>query len=65
MNKINYRKYLVILLILLGGFAIFVFGSPYYSIFPTNKNRIYYITLTIVFLSLSLILKSQKIFSQY
>jgi len=65
MNKINYRKYFVILFILLGGFAIFVFGSPYYTIFPTNKNRIYYITLTIFFLFLLLILKRQQRFSQY
>lgn len=65
MNKINYRKYLVILLILLGGFAIFVFGSPYYSVFLTNNNRSYYIILTIFFLILSLILKGQQKLSQY
>ena len=65
MNKINYRKYLVILSILLGGFAIFVFGSPYYSVFLTNNNRSYYIILTIFFLILSLILKRQQKLSQY
>jgi len=65
MKKIVYQKYIAFLLILLSGFAIFVFGSPYYSIFLTNKNRSYYIVLTVFFLFLCLILKRQQKFSKY
>ena len=65
MNEINSRKYLVILLILLGGLAIFVFGSPYYSVFLTNKNLSYYIFLTIFFLILTFFLKRQPKHPKY
>jgi len=65
MKDINYRKYLVTLLILMSGFAIFVFGSPYYSFFLTNNNQSYYFLLTIIFLILSLILKRQKKFLRF
>jgi membrane protease YdiL (CAAX protease family) len=53
------------LIFLASGFAVFVFGSPYYSIFPTNNNRVYYIGLTLFFLCLSLFFKSNKRFSTY
>jgi membrane protease YdiL (CAAX protease family) len=65
MKETHFRKYLATLLILVGGFAIFVFGSPYYSIFTTNKNRTYILILSIFFLLLSLILKRQPRLSQY
>jgi len=44
------------LLLLLGGLLIFLFGSSYFNIFPTNKSKIYKISLPIAFLILSLFL---------
>jgi uncharacterized protein len=49
----------------MGGFAIFIFGSPYFSVFPTNKNQIYLVALTIFFLIFSIFLKRQKNSSRY
>ena len=33
-----------------GGLIVFVSGSPYYRIFPTNWNQTYYVAITLVFL---------------
>lgn len=38
------------LVLVLCGVAVFVLGSPYYSVFPTNHNPTFYSALTIVFL---------------
>lgn len=51
------KSIFISLLLVLGGAAIFVFGNPYYSVFPTNGNQTYYIALTLFFLLLSVGLK--------
>jgi len=59
------KKFCVSLLLVLGGFAIFVFGSPYYSIFPTNGNQRYYVLITALFLTISIILKRNQTLAIY
>jgi membrane protease YdiL (CAAX protease family) len=50
------QKVVIALVLLLTGSAIFIFGFPYYRIFPTNWNQTYYIALTVFFLVVILIL---------
>ena len=52
-------------LLVLGGAAVFVLGSPYYTVFPTNGNQVYYIALVLFFLILSLALKRSPSLSRY
>ena len=52
-------------LLVLGGAAVFVFGNPYYTVFPTNGNQTYYIALTAFFLIISLVLKKSRSLSRY
>jgi membrane protease YdiL (CAAX protease family) len=52
-------------LLLLGGTAVFVLGNPYYSVFPTNGNRTYYIVLTTFFLITSVLLKRNQALTVY
>jgi len=47
------------------GLAIFVFGSNYFEIFPTNKNRTYNGIVSVVFLVAALLLKRNKYGSKY
>ncbi len=53
------------LLFLLCGLAVFLFGSPYFTIFPTNKNPYYLFALATVFLAGSFFLRRSSRFSQY
>jgi len=55
--EIKTKKAFTSVLLIFSGAAIFVLGSPYYSVFPTNKNQTYYVALTLFFLILSLVLK--------
>jgi len=59
------KKFCVSALLVLGGFAIFVFGSPYYSMFPTNGNQRYYVLITAPFLTISIILKRNQTLAIY
>lgn len=59
------KKLFVSVFLILGGTMIFVFGSPYYSVFPTNGNKVYYLTITIFFLVASIILKRKQHLSNY
>lgn len=51
------RKIFISILLVLGGLAIFVLGNPYYSVFQTNGNQTYYLSITLFFLIISIILK--------
>jgi hypothetical protein len=44
------RRLLLSALLILGGAAVFVSGSPYYTVFPTNGNQPYTLALTAFFL---------------
>jgi len=59
------KKILVSTILLLAGLAIFVFGSPYYAVFPTNRNKLYYVLLTVVFLIASVVLRRSRSLSRY
>jgi hypothetical protein len=54
------RKFFFSVLLVLGGAAVFVFGSPYYTVFPTNGNQAYSIALTACFLIISVALKKSR-----
>jgi membrane protease YdiL (CAAX protease family) len=51
--------------LLAGGLAIFVLGSPYYSVWATNGNQIYALALTAVLLGMSLALRRHPGLSRY
>jgi hypothetical protein len=59
------KKILLSVLLVFGGFAIFVFGNPYYTVFPTNGNQTYFVALTAFFLVTSVILKQNESLSRY
>lgn len=59
------RKLLVSICLLLGGLAVFVLGSPYYSVFPTNSSQIFYIALTAFFLVAALVLRRSRSLARY
>lgn len=59
------RKLVVSLCLLLSGLAVFVLGSPYYSVFPTNNNQTYYVVLTAFFLVVALVLRKSRSLAQY
>lgn len=52
-------------LLILGGAAVFVFGSPYYDVFPTNRNQAYYVALVVFFLVFSVGLKRSQSLSRF
>ncbi len=45
--------------------AIFVLGSPYYSVFPTNQNPTYYVAITIFFLLVTFLLRRADRYKKY
>lgn len=53
------------ILLLLGGLLIFLFGSSYFNIFPTNKSKLYKISLPIAFLLFSFLMKGHEDFDKY
>lgn len=59
------RKLVASICFLLGGLAIFVLGSPYYAVFPTNGNQLYNVVITVFFLGLSVALRRSPSLSRY
>jgi membrane protease YdiL (CAAX protease family) len=59
------KKIFIAGLFVLCGAVVFVLGSPYYSIFPTNGNKNYYIAITLFFLLVSILLKRNQSLSRY
>jgi len=59
------KKILISFLFLLGGLAVFVLGSPYYSVFPTNRNQVFYLVLTLGFLAVMVLLKRKPSLATY
>jgi membrane protease YdiL (CAAX protease family) len=51
--------------LLICGAAIFIFGSYYFDVFPTNKNLTYNLVLCTVFLSVSLVFRFDKRLNKY
>jgi membrane protease YdiL (CAAX protease family) len=61
----KFQRLGLFLLFLVCGFAILVFGSNYFEIFPTNKNLTYNLTLSALFLIVALWLKRDKHQNRY
>ncbi|MFC1997291.1 lysostaphin resistance A-like protein [Chloroflexota bacterium] len=59
------KNIFISILLTFGGFVIFVFGNPYYSVLPTNGNQRYYIAITLIFLTISVIFKFKRSLSVY
>lgn len=59
------KRFFISVLLILGGAAVFVLGSPYYSVFPTNRNQTYYVILALFFLIFSVALKRSKSLSHF
>jgi len=59
------EKVITTIIILFAGISIFVFGNPYYRIFPTNWNQKYYIALTAFFLIVSITFNRIQVLSKY
>jgi membrane protease YdiL (CAAX protease family) len=60
-----FRRLGLFIILLVSGFAIFVFGSNYFEIFPTNKNLTYNLGLSALFLVVALWLKRNKLWNRY
>ena len=59
------KRILISIILVLGGLAVFVFGSPYYSVFPTNGNQVYCLALTLFFLVLALVFRRVRRLAPY
>ena len=59
------KKITTAALLALGGTAVFVLGSPYYRIFPTNWNQTYYVAITLVLLAASIAFKRVDALSRF
>ncbi len=65
-QPINYINRLVVTLVfLLCGLAIFILGSPYFSIFPTNRNPRYLAVLATFFLLVTVVFHYSSRLRQY
>ncbi|HSG43281.1 MAG TPA: CPBP family intramembrane glutamic endopeptidase [Anaerolineales bacterium] len=63
LNRVQHFRLFILFLVC--GFAIFVFGSNYFDIFPTNKNLTYNLTVSALFLVVALWLKRDKHRNRY
>lgn len=59
------RKTGLFILLLLCAIAVFVFGSNYYTILPTNQNIAYEVGISAFFLVAALLMRRSSRFSQY
>ena len=58
-------KVLIAILLVLGGSAVFLFGNPWGSAFPTNHNVLYAAILTVLFLAAALLFKRIEALQTY
>ena len=59
------KKIYLAAFMLLGGFAVFILGSPYYSVFITNRNKLYLIVLSLVLLLTAVLMYRNHSLQQY
>ena len=59
------RKTVISIVLLVCGLLVFVFGTNYYSVFPTNDSQTYRAILAAVFLGAALILRRNESSEQY
>lgn len=56
---------MISLVLLVCGLLVFVFGTNYYSVFPTNDSQSYRAILAAIFLSAALVLRRNETSKQY
>lgn len=59
------RRVLISIVLLICGLLVFVFGTNYYSLFPTNDSQTYRAILAAVFLGAALLLRRNESSEQY
>lgn len=59
------RKVLISIVLIICGLLVFVFGSNWYSVFPTNDSQTYRAILAAIFLGAALILRRKEASEQY
>jgi len=59
------RKVLISIVLLICGLLVFVFGTNYYSVFPTNDSQAYRAILAAIFLGAALVLRRNESSVQY
>lgn len=59
------QRFGLFIVFLIGEAAIFIFGSYYFDVFPTNKNLTYSLAVSTLFLAASLWLKYDKRWNRY
>lgn len=59
------KKIYIAGLLFVAGCTVFVIGSPYYRVFPTNWNQTFYLGLTVFFLALTMILSRSEALSRF
>ena len=64
-NRETTKKISLSILFLVCLLAIFVLGSPYYSVFPTNQNPTYYSAITVFFLCVAFLLQQADGYKKY
>jgi membrane protease YdiL (CAAX protease family) len=64
-GEIMVKKIGIALILIFCGFVVFVFGNPYYRVFPTNWNQAYYIGITLFFLACALFFKRSAALARY
>ena len=64
-NRETTKKISLSILFLVCLLAIFVLGSPYYSVFPTNQNPTYYAAITVFFLCVAFLLQQADGYKKY
>jgi len=64
-NRETTKKISLSILFLVCLLAIFVLGSPYYSVFPTNQNPTYYAAITVFFLGVAFLLQQADGYRKY
>jgi len=64
-NRETTKKISLSILFLVCLLAIFVLGSPYYSVFPTNQNPTYYAAITVLFLGVAFLLQQADGYRKY
>jgi membrane protease YdiL (CAAX protease family) len=60
-----FQRLVVFIVFLVVGLAIFVFGSNYFDIFPTNKNLIYNLILSAALLAATIVCKLSQRLNKY
>ncbi len=64
-NRGTTKKISLSIIFLVSLLAIFVLGSPYYSVFPTNQNPTYYAAITVFFLGVTFMLQRVDRYKKY